>query len=293
MSRYRFIDAERAHHSVSLMCHVLEVSRAGYYAWRRRVPSRRAQDDADLTERIRLIHLGSRGTYGAPRIRAALRAEGVAISRKRVARLMRASGLTGIRRSRRRVRTTVVDPFAPVASNLVERKFVTEAPNRLWFGDITYIPTQEGWLYLATLLDCFARRVVGWSMADHLRTELALNALDMAIRRRRPRPGELVHHTDRGCQYTSAAYQAALAKAGITASMSRKGECLDNAVAESFFGTLKAELVEGRIWRTRAEAAQAIFEWIEVFYNRQRLHSSLGYLSPAEYEERLRAEEVA
>ena len=219
MSRYRFIDAERAHHSVSLMClmcHVLEVSRAGYYAWRRRVPSRRAQDDADLTERIRLIHLGSRGTYGAPRIRAALRAEGVAISRKRVARLMRASGLTGIRRSRRRVRTTVVDPFAPVASNLVERKFVTEAPNRLWFGDITYIPTQEGWLYLATLLDCFARRVVGRSMADHLRTELALNALDMAIRRRRPRPGELVHHTDRGCQYTSAAYQAALGKAGIT-----------------------------------------------------------------------------
>jgi transposase InsO family protein len=226
-------------------------------------------------------------------VRAKLAAEGVATSRKRVARLMRANGLAGVRRPRRRVRTTVVDPSSPVAPNLVAQNFVAEAPNRLWFGDITYVPTQEGWLYLATLLDCYARRVVGWSMADHLRTELALNALNMAVRRRRPRPGKLVHHTDRGCQYTSAVYQAALAGAGITASMSRKGECLDNAVAESFFATLKAELIEGRTWRTRAQATQAIFEWIEVFYNRQRLHSSLGYSSPTEYEDRVRAEKAA
>ncbi len=293
MSRYRFIEAEKAHHSVSLMCRVLKVSRAGYYAWRQRGPSHRTQEDATLTVRIRSVHRASRGTYGAPRVRAALAAEGTVISRKRVARLMRASGLTGVRRPRRRVHTTIINPSAPVAPNLVAQNFVAEAPNRLWFGDITYVPTQEGWLYLATLLDCYARRVVGWSMTDHLRTELALNALEMAVRRRRPRPGELVHHTDRGCQYTSAAYQAALAAAGSTASMSRKGECLDNAVAESFFSTLKAELIEGHVWRTRAEAAQAIFEWIEVFYNRQRLHSSLGYLSPAEYEERVRAEKVA
>jgi transposase InsO family protein len=226
-------------------------------------------------------------------VRAKLVLEGVATSRKRVARLVRESGLAGVRRPRRRVRTTVVNPAAPVAPNLVAQNFVAEAPNRLWFGDITYVRTQEGWLYLATLMNCYARRIVGWSMADRLRTELALSALDMAIRRRRPRPGELVHRTDRGCQYTSTAYQAALTGAGITASMSRKGECLDNAVAESFFATLKAELTEGRTWRTRAEAAQVIFEWIEVFYNRQRLHSGLGYLSPTGYEERVRAEKVA
>ena len=293
MSQYRLIEAERADHSVSLMCRVLKVSRAGYYAWRQGGPSHRTQEDAALTERIHSIHRASRGTYGVPRVRAVLATEGSAISRKRIARLMRASGLSGVRRPRRWVHTTIVNPSAPVAPNLVAQNFVAEAPNRLWFGDITYVPTQEGWLYLATLLDCYARRVAGWSMADHLRTELALNALDMAMRRRRPRPGQLVHHTDRGCQYTSAAYQAALASAGITASMSRKGECLDNAVAESFFATLKAELIDGRTWRTRAEAAQAIFEWIEVIYNRQRLHSSLGYSSPTEYEERVRAEKAA
>jgi putative transposase len=293
VSLYRFIDAEKVNHAVSILCRVLEVSRSGYYAWRRRGPSSRVQEDKVLAERIRSIHRASRGTYGAPRVRAKLAAEGIHTSRKRVARIMRESGLVGVRRPRRRVRTTIVNPSAPVAPNLVGRHFTAEAPNRLWCGDITYVPTQEGWLYVATLLDCYARRVVGWSMADHLRTELALNALDMAIRRRCPRPGELVHHTDRGCQYASTAYQAALSAAGITASMSRKGECLDNAVAESFFATMKAELVEGRTWRTKAEAALAIFEWIEVFYNRQRLHSSLGYTTPAEFEERLRAEEAA
>ncbi len=275
------------------MCRVLTVSRAGYYAWRKRGPSQRARKDAALTERIRSIHRASRGTYGTPRVRAKLAMEGVAISLKRVARLMRTSDLVGISRSRRRVRTTVVDPGAPVAPNLVAQNFVAEAPDRLWFGDITYVPTQEGWLYLATLMDCYTRRIVGWSMADHLRAELALSALDMAIRRRRPRPGELVHHTDRGCQYTSAAYRVALAGAGITASMSRKGERLDNAVAETFFATLKAELIDGRTWRSRAEATQAIFEWIEVFYNHQRLHSGLGYSSPTEYEERVPAEKAA
>ncbi|HEY3316575.1 MAG TPA: IS3 family transposase [Bacillota bacterium] len=293
VSRYRFIEVEKADHAVSLMCRVLTVSRAGYYAWRQRGLSHRARKDSALMERIRSIHRASRGTYGAPRVRAELAMEGVATSRKRIARLMRASGLSGVRRPRRRVRTTIVNPAAPVAANLVAQNFVAEAPNQLWFGDITYVPTQQGWLYLATLMDCYARRIVGWSMADHLRTELALSALDMAIRRRRPRPGELVHHTDRGCQYTSSVYQAALAGAGITASMSRKGECLDNAVAESFFATLKAELIERRTWRTRAEATQAVFEWVEVFYNRQRLHSGLGYSSPTEYEERVRAEKVA
>ncbi len=293
MSRYRFIDAEKGNHAVSILCRVLEVSRAGYYAWRGRRLSPRSQQDAALTERICSIHRVSRGTYGAPRVRAKLAADGVCISRKRVARLMRNAGLVGVRRPRRRVQTTIVNPAAPIAPNLVARNFTAQAPNRLWCGDITYIPTQEGWLYLATLLDCYARRIVGWSMADHLRTELALNALDMAVRRRRPRPGELVHHTDRGCQYTSAVYQAALTASGITASMSRKGKCLDNAVAESFFATLKAELGGSRIWRTRAEATLAIFEWIEVFYNRRRLHSTLGYATPTEFEERMRAGQIA
>jgi putative transposase len=199
-----------------------------------------------------------------------------------VARLMRAAGLVGCHR-RRRTRTTVAEPTHVPAPNLVARDFRAAAPNRLWLGDITYVATREGWLYLAVLLDAHSRRVVGWAMADHLRAELALDALAMALRARRPPPG-LVHHTDRGSQYTAATYRATLAERAITVSMSRAGECLDNAVAESFFATLKAELVDTQAWPTRAAARLAIFEWIEVWYNRQRRHSTLGYLTPVAHE---------
>jgi putative transposase len=283
MSRYRFIQGEKAAYPTALICRVLGVARSAYYAWARREVSARAREDAALGAQITAAHERSRGSYGAPRIHAALRAAGIRTSRRRVARLMRAAGLVGCCR-RRRVRTTVADPAHAPAPNLVARDFTAPAPDRLWLGDITYVATQEGWLYLATLLDAHSRRVVGWAMADHLRTELALDALAMALRSRPPPPG-LVHHTDRGCQYTAAAYREALAARGVTASMSRSGNCLDNAMAESFFATLKAELVDRRHWATRAAARTAIFEWIEVFYNRQRAHSALAYQPPAIFEE--------
>ncbi len=283
MSRYRFIHAERATFPIVVLCRVLRVSRAGYYAWAGRGASARAQADEELSVRIKATHERSRGTYGVPRVHAALRAAGVRTSRRRVGRLMHAARLVGCCR-RRRVRTTATDPAHAPAPNLVARDFTATAVDRLWLGDITYVPTQEGWLYLAILLDVHSRRVVGWAMADHLRTELALDALAMAFRTRRPTPG-LVHHTDRGCQYTAAAYREALAARDVTASMSRSGNCLDNAMAESFFATLKAELVERRRWVTRAMARTAIFEWIEVFYNRQRAHSALAYQPPAIFEE--------
>ncbi len=277
MSRYWFIRKEKAAYPITLLCQVLGVARSAYYAWARRGVSARAQ--------IAAAHARSRGTYGSPRVHAALRAAGVRTSRRRVARLMRAAGLAGCHR-RRRTRTTIADPAHAPAPNLVARDFAASAPDRLWLGDITYVPTGEGWLYLAVLLDAHSRRVIGWAMADHLRTALALDALAMAFRTRRATPG-LVHHTDRGCQYTAAAYREALAARGVTASMSRSGNCLDNAMAESFFATLKAELVERRRWVTRAEARTAIFEWIEVFYNRQRAHSALAYQPPARFEEML------
>ena len=278
MSRYRFIQAEQATYPVTILCRVLGVARSAYYAWARRGVSARARADEALTEQITAAHARSRRTYGAPRIHAELRAQGVRCARKRVARLMRAVGLVGCHR-RRRVRTTVAEPTHTPAPNLVARGFRAAAPNRLWLGDITYVATREGWLYLAVLLDAHPRRVVGWAMADHLRTALVLDALAMALRARQPTPG-LVHHTDRGCRYTAAAYQARLAAHGITCSMSRTGDCLDNAVAESFLATLKAELVDARTWPTRAAARLAIFEWVEVWYHRQRRHSTLGYLTP-------------
>jgi transposase InsO family protein len=283
VSRYRFIDAERATYPVAVLCRVLRVSRAGYYAWAGRGASARARADEDLAVQIAAVHARSRATYGTPRVHAALRAAGVRTSRRRVARLMRAAGLAGCRR-RRRVRTTVADATHTPAPNLVARDFTAPAVDRLWLGDITYVPTREGWLYLAVLLDAHSRRVVGWAMADHLRTELALDALAMALHTRRPGPG-LVHHTDRGCQYTAAAYRARLASAGLVSSMSRSGDCLDNAMAESFFATLKAELIDAQVWPTRAAARTAIFEWLEVFYNRQRAHSALAYQPPAIFEE--------
>ena len=285
MNHYRFIHAERADYPIAILCRVLRVARSAYYAWMRRGVSARATADAALARQIAAAHARSRRTYGAPRIHAELRARGTRCARKRVARLMRAAGLVGCHR-RRRTRTTVAEPTHVPAPNLVARDFRASAPDRLWFGDITYVATHEGWLYLAVLLDAHSRRVVGWAMADHLRTELATDALAMALHARRPPPG-LVHHTDRGSQYTAATYRAMLADRGLTVSMSRAGECLDNAVAESFFATLKAELVDTRTWPTRAAARLAIFEWIEVWYNRQRRHSTLGYLTPVAHKGQL------
>ncbi len=283
MSRYRFIQAERATFPIATLCRVLQVARSGYYAWARCGVSARAQANERLAERIAVAHAHSRRTYGAPRVHAELRAAGVRCGRKRVARLMRAAGLVGCHR-RRRTRTTIADPARVPAPNLVARDFAAPTTDRLWLGDITYVATHEGWLYLAVLLDAHSRRVVGWVMADHLRTELALDALRMALRARRPGAG-LVHHTDCGSQYTAVAYRTALAAHGVTASMSRAGDCYDNAVAESFFATLKAELIDTQSWPTRAAARTAIFEWLIVWYNRQRRHSALGYRAPVAYEE--------
>ena len=281
MSRFRFIAAEKARHSVALLCRVLQVSTSGFYAWVKRPPSDRARTDQALTARIRSLHQTSRGIYGAPRIHAELRAQGSRVARKRVARLMRADRLAGCR-PRRFVRTTVADRTA-TAPDLVKRQFTAARPNQVWLTDITYVPTDEGWLYLAAILDACSRRVVGWSLSDHLRTELALAALEMAVQARRPAPG-LIHHSDRGCQYTAAAYTAALVGHGIRQSLGQPGTCWDNAVAESFFATLKTELIHRQRWATRQRARSAIFEYIEVFYNRQRRHSSLGYVSPVDFE---------
>jgi putative transposase len=288
VSRYRFIAAAKAQYPTALLCRVLGGARSGYYAWVRRGVSARAQADDALAEQITRVYEASRHTYGAPRVHAALRASGTVCGRRRVARLMRTAGLVG-RAPRRRARTTGADPAQLPAPNLGARDFAVPAPDRLWIGDITYVPTWEGWLYVAVLLDAHSRRVIGWAMADHLRAELTLDALGMALGARRPAPG-LVHHTDRGGQYAAAAYAARLAAHGLVVSMSRAGDCYDNAMAESFFATLKGELIDTRPWPTRRAAQQAIFEWIEVFYNRQRAHSALGYRSPAAYEQELAGE---
>jgi transposase InsO family protein len=262
---------------------VLGVARAGYYAWAARPPSARTVADQALTEQIRQIHARSRGTYGAPRVHAELRLGlEVRVGRKRVARLMRNAGILGVHR-RRRHGLTRRDPAATPAPDLVERRFTPPAPDRLWVADITQQRTDEGWLYLAVVLDAFSRRIVGWSMATHLRTELVLDALDMAIAQRNPGPG-LVHHSDHGCQYTSLAFGRRLQQAGLVASMGTIGDALDNAVAESFFATLECELLDRHAWATRAGLRTAVFDFIEVFYNRQRRHSTLDYHTPLDYE---------
>jgi putative transposase len=283
VSCYRLIDAEKASYSVSLLCKVLKVSRSGYHAWKDRPPSKRARENAALTERIREIHHRSRGTYGYPRVHAELRALGVLCSRKRVARLMRKDRLQGCIRGRRRKHTTRQNPLAVPAPDLVERNFVATAPDRLWTADITYLPTDEGFLYLAFILDVYSRKVVGWSMANHLRSELVAAALEMAIRRRNPSAG-LIHHSDRGVQYTALSFGKRLEQAGIVPSMGRAGSALDNAISESFVSTLKSEIGVSR-YLSRQAARASIFEFIELFYNRVRRHSSLGYLSPSEYEQ--------
>jgi putative transposase len=286
MSCYRFIAAQAAEHPVALSCRVLGVSRSGYYAWHGRAASARAHADAALTGRIRAIHQTSRETYGSPRIHAELRAAGARCGRRRVARLMRATGLRGCHGQRRRVRTTTPDRQATPAPDRVERVFqptAVGAPDRLWMADITYVPTLEGWLYLAIVLDAFSRKVIGWAMADHLRTELVLDALTMALRHRHPAAG-LIHHSDHGCQYTALAFGQRLQEAGLLPSMGSVGDCFDNAVAESFLATLKVELLHRQVWPTRAATRLAIFEYIEVWYNRQRRHSTLAYVAPATYE---------
>ena len=279
----------RAVHKVATLCRVLEVSASGYWAWCKRPASRRAQADAVLLRQIRTAHEASRGTYGVPRIHAELRAAGMLMSRKRVARLMREAGLAGVS-PRRFVVTTVRDRDQRPAPDLVERQFAAEGPNRLWVADITYVPTWAGFLYLAVVLDVFSRKVVGWAMATHLRTELVLEALEMALTRRRPQQ-DVIHHSDQGTQYTSIAFGSRCAEAGVRPSMGSVGDAYDNAMAESFFATLECELLERTKFRTQAEAEIAIFDWIEAWYNPLRRHSALGYRSPNEFERAVNSED--
>jgi putative transposase len=282
VSAFRLIEAEKATHSVPTLCRVLGVSRSGYYAWSNRPPSERARFDAVLSEKIETIHRNSRATYGAPRVHAELRAIGIRCSRKQVARLMRQAKLRGCLRGRK-MRTTHRVALQQAAPDLVGRNFAAEEPDRLWVADITYVRSGEGFVYLAFILDACSRRVVGWSMATHLRTEIVVDALQMAIARRKPSPG-LVHHSDRGVQYTSLSFGKRLEEGGLLPSMGRVGSAYDNALAESFVATLKTELLYQSNWPTRQVVRTAIFEYIEGFYNTRRRHSSLGQLSPAEFE---------
>jgi putative transposase len=291
VTAFRFVEREKAHFPVRMLCRVLGVSPSGYYAWAQRGPSPRVQADRALLARIRAIHIHSRGTYGVPRVHAELAADGVHVARKRVARLMRCAGIVGVHR-RRFIRTTVRDPAAPAVPDLVRRDFRTTGPDRLWVADITYLPTRAGFCYLAAILDAWSRRVVGWSMASHLRTELVATALELALARRRPAAG-LIHHSDHGTQYTSLAFGRRLREAGIAASMGSRGDAYDNALAESFFASLETELIDRSDWPTRDVARAAVFEYIEVFYNRVRRHSAIGYVSPLALEERYRLDPAA
>ena len=271
----------QARYPIAKVARLLGVSPSGYYAWRDRELSSRKQYDAVLKACISNIHHRSRGTYGAPRIHAELVSDGIRIGRKRVARLMREMALAGISR-RKGTRTTRRDHRLRPAPDLVERRFEVDAPDVLWVADITYVPTWAGFLFLAVVVDAFSRRVVGWSMANHLRTELVLEALNMALWQRRP--GSVVHHSDQGSQYTSYAFGKRCREMGVAPSMGSVGDCYDNAMAESFFATLECELIDRRVFRSQAEARLAIFEYIEGWYNPHRRHSGLGYLSPLNFE---------
>jgi len=273
-------------HATTTMCRVLDVSTSGYYAWLKRKPSNRSVEDAALQERIRVFHDRSDGTYGAPRISKDLREDPEAPTRvgiKRVARLMRDDGRRGVCR-RKFHRTTVRDGSSRSGPDLVDRNFVASAPDQLWVADITYIPTWAGFLYLAVVLDVFSRRIVGWAMASHLRSELVLEALDMALWKRRP--GSVIHHSDQGCQYTSYAFGKRCRQAGVRPSMGSVGDCFDNAMCESFFATLECELIARRTWRNRTDARRDVFRFLEGWYNPHRRHSALGLVSPAEFERR-------
>lgn len=267
------------------MCRALEISESGYHAWLRRPPSPRATEDLDILDEVRVAHLRSRGTYGVPRIHAELEANGRKISKKRVARLMRKSGLKGV--SRRKWCTTTQADGSPAAPDLIKRNFVADQRDRLWVADITYVPTWAGFLYLAVVLDAWSRKIIGWSMATHLRTELVMDAFDMAIAQRRPEM--VIHHSDHGCQYTSIAFGFRCKEAGVRPSMGTVGDAYDNAMCESFFATLECELLDRRRFKSQAEARMAVFEFIEGWYNPHRRHSSIGYLSPVEFERRAEA----
>ena len=282
------MSAHQAQYPITTLCRVLEVSTSGYYAWRKRAPSRRAQEDEVLTERIQRIHSDSKGTYGAPRMHAALAREGVRVGRKRVARLMRAAEIQGVSR-RKRYGTTQRQADARPAPDLVERNFTAAGPDELWVADITYVPTWSGWLYLAVVMDAWSRRVVGWAMDTHLRTQLVLDALTMAIRQRRPKA--VIHHSDQGSQYTSLVFGKRCREAGIRPSMGSVGDCFDNALCESFFATLECELLDRESFHTPTQARLAVFAFIEGWYNLHRLHSALGYVSPIQFE-RLHAHQI-
>jgi putative transposase len=280
--RFRFIAAERAEYPVTLMSRLLQVSPSGFYAWSKHVESTRARSDRALVLDIKAVHKASRGTYGSPRVHRELVAQQHLVGRDRVARLMRENDVRG-RRKRRFRATTQSNHNHPVAPNVLERQFAVEQPNVAWVGDITYVWTLEGWLYLSVILDLYSRRVVGWAMGERIDQALTLRAMDMALKACEPDSG-LIHHSDRGSQYAANDYRKLLRARGITCSMSRKGNCWDNAVAESFFATLKVEFIHETLFRTRAQAITEIFEYIEVFYNRVRRHSSIGYVSPLEFE---------
>jgi putative transposase len=285
--KFRLIDAEKANFPLELMCRVAEVSRSGFYAWQRRPKSKRAVQDEKLTKEIEKVFASNSRRYGSPRIHKALKADGHDVSRKRVARLMQEQGIEARPQRNFRV-TTDSNHDSAIAPNLLERRFDVTKANSVWASDITYIKTGEGWLYLAMVIDLYSRRIVGWAMRDHMETELCTSALQMALTARRPSPG-LIHHSDRGTQYASSAYRALLDKHGLRCSMSRRADCWDNAVAESFFSTLKAELVESERFATHSAARMAVFRYIEGYYNLHRLHSTLGYCSPARFEVRTAA----
>jgi putative transposase len=275
--RFRFIEDHRDVFLVRVMCAVLEVSASGYYAWRERPESRRAAADRELLTEVRRVHANSRRRYGSPRVHAALRSEGKRVGRNRVARLMHRNGIQA-RQKRRFRKTTDSNHSFPLAPNLLARQFTAAAPNKIWLADITCVPTVEGWLYLAIVLDMFSRKVVGWAMSDTMPQELTVAALRMAITNRQPGKG-LLHHSDRGSQYAAHAYRRLLDEHGMLCSMSRKGDCWDNAPMESFFGSMKTELEDGP-YETRQAAKTALFGFIEGFYNRHRLHSAIGYVTP-------------
>jgi putative transposase len=283
VTKYAFVSAERANHAVATLCRVVGVSVSGFYAWLRAIPTlqSKAEAEAELRGHIGRIFTARRRVYGSPRVHAELRREGRWHSRRRVARLMREMGLSGHQGRRRTPRTTDSRHDLPVAPNLLDRNFTADRPDQVWLADISDIPTDEGWLYLAAIKDMVTREVVGWSMADHLKAGLCVDALVMAIQHHHP-PPELIHHSDRGVQYASEPYRMVLERHGITQSMSRRGNCLDNAPMESFFASLKTEHVHQVCFHTRAEAKAAVFDYIEVFYNRQRLHSGVGYRTPVE-----------
>ena len=282
--KFAFIKEHRRTWPAGMICRVLQVSRSGFFAWLKRPVSRRRQRQQELMQKIEAAYRENRELYGSPRVHRALLIDGQRVSRNTVAKLMRQAKLRAKSRRRFVPRTTDSSHQRPVAGNLLDRDFSAAGPDCKWLADITYVPTDQGWLYVAAVLDAFSRKIVGWSMADHLQVDLVSNALKMALQHRQPAGQQLVHHSDRGVQYASDDYQQILARHRISVSMSGRGDCYDNAMMESFWATLKTELVHQQRYPTHEEARQSIFEYIEVFYNRKRLHSSLGYLSPESFE---------